>query len=155
MFDKGSVRIQSVVEDLLVRENIMLPARAARFAEKVDRKLRTDNNSWLELYHAASYTREDRGGCGLGSNVPSVVRDLLVEEGIVLYRVAARFSDMVDRRLYGHNPLRLSDGTQFRLSFAVHPKHGEVESFVPAGRGSPVREYGKLNRRAVKARLSR
>ena len=155
MFDKGSVRIRRVVEDLLVRENIMLEPRAERFAQKVDKQL-GEGNEWLQLYNGTMYTLNSHPrGEGMGASVPATVRELLVAEGVVPYRVAERFSEMVDRRLYGHNPLRLSDGTSFYLKFEVAPKRGQVQSFIPAQRSAPLRESGRLDKRAVKARLSR
>ncbi len=156
MFDKGSVSIRRVVEDLLVRENIMLSARAERFAQKIDDVLAQDN-SWVQLYNGTTYTRYDNPrASGIGRSIPATVREHLVAEGIVSYKVAERFSEAVDRRLYGHNPLRLSDGTALYLAYEVWPKKsGQVQSFVPALRGAPLRVDGKLVKRAVKARLSR
>ena len=134
----------------------MLEARAERFAQKVDDLLLGQNNGWLQLYNGTSYSRYDNPRpSGLGASIPATVRDLLVNEGIVPYKVAERFSEAVDRRLYGHNPLRLGDGTTFYLTYEVGSKGGKVPSFVNALRSAPLRAEGKLVKRAVKARLSR
>jgi len=156
MFDKGSASIWRVIEDLLVRENIMLEARAERFAQKVDDKLGQDN-SWVQLYNGTTYTLNAiPRASGMGTSIPATVRELLVAEGVVPYKVAQRFSEAVDRKLYGHNPLRLSDGTSFYLAYEIWPKKtGQVSSFIPAFKGAPLRVDGKLMKRAVKARLSR
>ncbi len=156
MFDKGSVSIRRVIEELLVRENLMLEARAARFAQKVDAKL-SQGNGWLQLYNGTTYTTGTApAGAGAGMSIPAVLRDLLVAEGVVPYAVAMRFSEAVDRRLYGHNPLRLSDGTAYYLRAEVWSgKGGQVPSFIPAHKSEPLRSEGKLVKRAVKARLSR
>lgn len=156
MFDKGSASIPRIVEDLLVRENIMLSSRAERFAKKVNDHL--SRSQFLELYNGTTFTRYGHPGRGgLGTSIPGVVRSLLVEEGLMPYQDAVRFSEAVDRRLYGHNPLRLWDGTHYYLRYEVPPSldHGHVASFIPAHRSAPLREYGRLNRRAIKARLSR
>jgi hypothetical protein len=154
MFDKGSASIPRTVEELLKRENIMLSARAERFVRRLDDRL--DKSAFLELYNGTVYTRvgNPRGG-GLGTSIPGTVRELLVEEGIIPYMEAARFSEAVDRRLYGHNPLRLGDGMTYYLKFEVEPKGGPVPSFIPAFKGAPLRVDGNLVKRAVKARLSR
>lgn len=155
MFDKGSASISRIVEDLLIRENIMLPARADRFTRELDNQL-LSGSQFLELYNGTTYTVFGRKGTGgVGTSVPGSVRNLLVEQGVLPYADAVRFSEAVDRRLYGHNPLRLGDGTTFYLKYEVKPSHGQVPSFVPAQRSAPLRQEGKLVRRAVKARLSR